>query len=179
MAEALVVIDVLIGIFELPVPLHAPEELLERTTELLERARSAGALIVHVQQIGPEGSRFAPGTRIGQFRDEVKPLAGEVIIQKGHPDAFQGTTLDETLRGRGIRGIVITGFASEFCVDATVRSGYARGFAVELAADAHTTTAGPVLSAADAVAHHNFVLARFARVLPAAEIRFAASAHGQ
>jgi nicotinamidase-related amidase len=85
---------------------------------------------------------------------------------------FVGTGLVELLAERGIDEVIICGFASEACVDATVRSAYAKGFRVVLAAGAHTTTANPVLSAEQIIRHHEFVLQRFARVVPAAEVRF-------
>jgi|SRR5664279_3055990 len=172
MARALVIIDVLTGIFELPVPLHEPETFAERVAGLLARARQANALIVHVRQLGDPGTRFAPDAPTRQFHTSAMPLADELVIEKRHPDAFQNTALADTLRARDVRGVAIAGFATDFCVDASVRSGYAHGFEIALASDAHTTTAGRVLSAADAVAHHNFVLERFARVQPAADIAF-------
>jgi nicotinamidase-related amidase len=80
------------------------------------------------------------------------------------PDAFQGSTLDESLRDANITRLVIAGFATEACIDSTVRSAYSRGFAVELVSDGHTTTANAVLDARTIILHHNTVLARFARV---------------
>jgi hypothetical protein len=52
------------------------------------------------------------------------------------------------------------------------RSAWSKGFRVVLASGAHTTTANPVLTAEQVVRHHDFVLARFARVIPASEIVF-------
>jgi nicotinamidase-related amidase len=172
MVDALVVIDVVTDIFELPVPLHEPDRLVARISELLARARAAGALIVHVQPTGPEGTRYAPGASGRRFHAKTGPLEGETIVEKYHPDAFQGSALEELLRGRGARAVAMCGFATDYCVDSTVRSGYAHGFEVTLAADAHTTTANAVLSAADTVAHHNVVLKRFGHVVPASEIDF-------
>jgi len=166
------VIDVVKDIFELPVPLHEPERFVARISDLLARARSAGALIVHVQPTGAAGSRYAPGAPGRAFHPPTGPLAGESVVEKSHPDSFQGSTLASLLRDRGARSVAMCGFASDFCVDTTVRSGYAHGFEVTLAADAHTTTANAVLSAADTVAHHNCVLKRFARVVPSSEIQF-------
>jgi nicotinamidase-related amidase len=172
MVDALVVIDVVKDIFELPVPLHEPDRFVARITELLARGRAAGVLIVHAQPLGPEGTRYAPGAPGRAFHPTTAPREDELVVEKCHPDAFHGTTLDRLLRDRGVRAVAMCGFASDYCVDTTVRSGYAHGFEVTLAADAHTTTANAVLSAADTVAHHNVVLKRFARVVPAAEIAF-------
>jgi len=172
MVEALVVIDVVRDIFELPMPLHEPEQFVANIADLLVRARAAGALIVHLQPTGAEGTRYAPGAQGRQFHPRTAPVGHEIVIEKYHPDAFHGTNLEELLVDRSVRGVAMCGFASDYCVDATVRSGYAHGFDVVLAADAHTTTANEVLSAADTIAHHNVVLRRFAKVTPAAEIQF-------
>lgn len=171
--QALLVLDVVNAIFELPVPLHDPDGFVERIRSLLERARAKQVPVFHLQILGREGSRFAPGGRGRELDARVAARAGEVILDKHEPDSFVGTPLAELLTERGgVDELVICGFASEACVDTTVRSAYAKGFRVVLASGAHTTTANPVLSAEQIVRHHDFVLARFARVVPAAEIVF-------
>jgi nicotinamidase-related amidase len=172
MATALVVIDVLVGIFTLPVPVDRPDEFLSVVAELLARARLAGAPVVHVQHCGPPGSRFAQGADTRHIHARALPRDGEPIVSKVHPDAFQSTTLEAVLREVEASKLVMCGFATEACVDSTVRSAYARGFSVELASDGHTTTANPILDAKAIIAHHNFVLARFAKVLPHTDIAF-------
>ena len=47
--------------------------------------------------------------------------------------------------------------AGDFCVDATVRSCTARGFETWAAADGHTVSDRPHLSAAKIIEHHNFI----------------------
>jgi nicotinamidase-related amidase len=92
---------------------------------------------------------------------------------KTQPDSFQGTDLDRLLRERGITTLVVGGIATEYCVDATVRSAYARGYKVVLVADGHATWGNDVLTAQQVVAHHNRALMRFGAVRPAAEVSFA------
>src|SRR3569623_2913650 len=172
MVEALVVIDIVRDSFGLPVPLHEPERFGANGAELRARARAAGAWSIHIQPTGAEGTRYAPGAPGRQFHPQTAPVAGEIVIEKYHPAAFHGTNLEELLVDRGVGGIAMCGIASDYCVDATVRSGYAHRFDVVLAADAHTTTANEVLSAADTISHHNVVLQRFAKITPAADIQF-------
>lgn len=174
--QALLVLDIMNVIFELPVPLHDPDGFLERVGGLLSRARAQRVPVLHFRQLGPEGSLFAPGGRAREFHPRVAPAPGEIAIDKSEPDMFLGTSLASLLAERGVDEVVICGFASEACVDTTVRSAFAKGFRVVLAAGAHTTTANAVLSGEQIVKHHELVLARFARVVPAAEITFEASA---
>ena len=171
--QALLVLDVMNAIFELPVPLHDPDGFVDHVRGLLDRARARGVPVLHFRQLGPEGSLFGAGGRAREFGARVAPAGDDIVIDKREPDMFVGTSLSEVLAERGIDEVVICGFASEACVDTTVRSAWAKGFRVVLAAGAHTTTANAVLSAEQVVKHHELVLARFARVVPAAEIAFA------
>jgi nicotinamidase-related amidase len=54
---------------------------------------------------------------------------------------------------------VITGIASDFCVDSTVRSALSHGFDVQLVSDGHSTSERPGMDATDVISHHNMVLA--------------------
>lgn len=166
-------LDVVNAIFELPVPLHDADGFVERVRGLLERARAKGVPVVYFRHVGLEGSLFAPGARGRELDARVAAVAGEIVIDKREPDMFVGTRLAELLGERGVDEVVICGFSTEGCVDTTVRSAWAKGFRVVLASGAHTTTANPVLSGEQIVKHHDLVLARFARVVPAAEVVFA------
>ncbi len=171
--QALLVLDVVNAIFELPVPLHDPDGFVDNVRGLLDRARTKRVPVVHFKQLGPEGSLFAPGGRGREIDTRVAATAGDIVIDKPEPDMFLGTPLAEVLAERGVDEVVICGFCSEGCIDTTVRSAWAKGFRVVLASGAHTTTANEVLSAEQIVKHHDLVLARFARVVPAAEVVFA------
>ena len=170
MPRALIVVDLMLGIFDLPEELHRGEVFLANIELLVARARAARVPIVFVQHTGKEGSPFAPDNPGRTIHPRVAPRAGETIVEKRHPDSFQDSSMESLLREQGIDELVICGFASEACVDTTVRSAYAKGFTTILVSDAHTTTRNPVLEAAQIVAHHNFVLSRFAQLLRQDEI---------
>ena len=170
--QALLVLDVVNAIFELPVPLHDADGFVERVRDLLDRARASRVTVVHFRHLGPDGSVFALGARGRELHARVAAVAGDVVIDKREPDMFVGTRLAKVLAERGVDEVVICGFCTEGCIDTTVRSAWAKGFRVVLASGAHTTTANAVLSAEQIVKHHDLVLARFARVVPAAEIVF-------
>lgn len=170
---AFMIIDVLSGIFHLDEPIYRQEEFLRNIAGLLDRARVARVPVVHIQHRGPKGSLFGEGAPGRAIHPRVAPAADEIVIGKEHPDAFQDSPLERILRENKIDRLVICGFATEACVDTTVRSAYARGFSVVLVSDGHTTTRNRVLEADRIMAHHNLVLARFARLQRADEIDFA------
>jgi len=167
--RALLVVDVLVGIFKLPVPLHQPDTFLASVRSLVERARRSGVPVIYVHHLGREGSPLARGMPGREIHPAIAPRPGDLVIEKSEPDGFHGTELESELRKRDVRELIVCGFATQDCVDTTVRSAFGRGFKVTLVRGAHTTTANPVLSAEQIVAHHEFVLQRFGRVVEAAE----------
>ena len=167
--RALLVIDVLVGIFELPVPLHRGEEFLATVRELIARARKCGVPVIYLHHVGKDGTLLARGKPGREIHLAVAPREGDLVIEKSEPDGFHGTDLEAQLQRLGVRELIVCGFATQDCVDTTVRSAFGRGFAVTLVSGAHTTTANPILSADQIVAHHDFVLDRFARVVGAAD----------
>lgn len=159
---------------------HRPAETVAVIAGLRSRAAAAGAPVVTVQHRGgglPEGTdgwRIVPG---------LAPGAGESVVHKTSADGFLGTDLDRTLRAAGVTEVVVTGFATEICVDTTARQALSHGYDVVLVADGHTTSvrpdAGEYASPARSVAHHNEIFrhldfpGRSIRVLPAAAVDFA------
>jgi nicotinamidase-related amidase len=172
--RTLLVVDVLAGIFELGVELHDADGFLERTESLIASARKAGVPVVYIQHEGPTGSPFEVGTPGWHIHARVAPESGDPVVSKREPDSFQDSKLDQVLDELGVHELVVCGFATEGCIDSTVRSAYGRGYTVTLVSDCHTTTANAVLPAEKIVTHHNFVLARFATVAPSNKLSFAA-----
>ncbi|WP_443113038.1 cysteine hydrolase family protein [Herbaspirillum seropedicae] len=123
---------------------------------LLEQARAAAAPVIHVVHHGkPGGAMFDPQGPHVAIIDGVQPQPGEAVITKGLPNAFAGTTLEETLKKTGRKSLIIAGFATHMCVSATVRSALDHGYASTVVAAACATRdlpdplGGPALSAAE------------------------------
>lgn len=125
--------------------------LVDRTADLITRARAAGALVVHVQNDGPPGADDEPHTTGWALHHPVEAGPTEVTIRKTHDDAFQETSLEATLNTAGVRSLAVCGLMSEMCVQATARTAIALGYRVVLPYDAHATydiPAEPGISAA-------------------------------
>ena len=102
-----------------------------------------------------------PGTRGWDIHPSLKPSADESIIRKRESDSFFETTLQEELKKREITHLIIAGGMTEYCIDTTCRRATSLGYDVTLARDAHLTRGNGVLTAANIIAHHNFVLDDF------------------
>jgi nicotinamidase-related amidase len=69
------------------------------------------------------------------------------------------------------------GYATDFCVDATLRSAASKDYSVIVVADAHTTSDNPVLKADVVRRHHNWAWAnaitrRGVSIIKASEVGF-------
>ena len=138
MSTALLVVDVQRALVEGEHAVDGADEFVARLHALLERARTAGAVVVHLQDDGTApGSLIPRGSRGWELVLPVSP--GEPVVQKAEDDGFAGTELDELLRGAGVDRLVIVGIQSEMCVAATARGALARGYEVVVPRDGHTT----------------------------------------
>jgi nicotinamidase-related amidase len=172
---ALVVIDMQAILFE-PEPVEA-EEVVARINGLAVRARNAGVPVVWVQHETASGDLVAdtPGW---QLHPGLVTAGGDLFVRKTMSDAFLRTNLHELLAGRDVRHVVVCGYSSEFCVDSSVRGAAARGYAVTLAADAHTSHDKPHATGLQIRLHENETLRNISSfhvaidAVPAAEIAF-------
>lgn len=111
----------------------------------------------------------------------LRPFDGDARVYKTTPDAFLRTGLADALSQVGASHLVVCGYASEFCVDTTLRRAAALGYPVTLAADAHTTQDKAHAAGAQIRAHHNVTLSSISSfgvkiaAVPAAGIAFGAA----
>ncbi|MDT9686826.1 cysteine hydrolase family protein [Streptomyces sp. P9(2023)] len=138
-AEALLVVDVQSAFVTGPGAVPEADSLLDRTGELIARARAAGALVVHVQNDGPPAADCEPNTPGWELHHRVEPGPAELVIRKVRDDSFEGTSLGALLTDAGVRSLVVCGMMSEMYVQATARTALARGYRVVVPYDAHAT----------------------------------------
>lgn len=154
---------------------HRAAELIERLNALARRVRGSGGQVVFVRH-GQDGGDFAPGSEGWQVLPELEVAEADAFVGKATCDAFAGTGLAELIPPETTRRLIVTGCASDFCVDTTVRSAAVRGYDVWAPADGHTTADRPHLKAEAVIAHHNYVWSEFigargpVNVTPIAEV---------
>ncbi len=66
---------------------------------------------------------------------QVRPRPAEVIVTKHRYGAFEGTDLDLILRSRGIRTVIMTGVATNVCVETTARQAFLRDYYLVFTSD--------------------------------------------
>jgi nicotinamidase-related amidase len=138
-ATALLVIDAQRGFLEGAEAVPDAEAFSDRLAVLLAAARSAGAMVIHLQNDGPQGVVDEPGQPGWFIHPKVDPVPGEPVIRKTRDDGFEGTQLADLLARHGVTRIAAAGLLSEMCVSATIRGAISRGLQVVLVRDAHAT----------------------------------------
>ena len=116
---------------------------LGEAAALLQRARSAGIPIVHIQHDSGEGSPYDIRAEIGQIAEQVAPQGDEPVIVKEFPNSFVQTELDERLKALGAQNLVLAGFMTHMCVNSTARGAFNLGYAPTVVASATATRALP------------------------------------
>ena len=123
---------------------HGPgvKPVTQKIRALLDRFREANGRIIHIQSVRskdhPEftvfGRKYAllENSQGVEFVEELKPLPGEVVVQKFSHDCFYRTAMEETLERLDLRPcrdtIVITGIGSNNCVYHTVIGFHVRNY---------------------------------------------------
>ncbi len=177
MKSAVLVIDMQCALFKPMPPPGDADAVIARINALTARARRTGVPVVFIQhQTATEPMRA--GSAGWNLVPALAVEATDLRLDKTTPDAFLHTGLQAMLHAHAIDRLVVCGYASEFCVDTTVRRAAAHGYPVTLVADAHTTHDKPHASAARIRAHENATLPAISsfgvriQALPATEIVF-------
>ncbi|MGE0038131.1 MAG: cysteine hydrolase family protein [Xanthobacteraceae bacterium] len=150
---------------------------------LIDKAREAGVLVVFIQAIYDDQylsapmrerdlrtNREMPKCQSGTWGADffaVRPQPGEPVVVKHRYSAVINTRLDALLKERGVKSLLMTGVATDTCVEATARDAYFIDYYVTLVQDCcgaldeedHRTAVkrfardyGPVVNSSDLIA---------------------------
>jgi nicotinamidase-related amidase len=137
------------------------EQSRPRLRALLDQARAAGVLVLHVQNTalparlsdspsqirfnmrmheGPRAGReplryTVPGTSGHQIVADLAPEGDEPVVRKYRSSAFWGTNLDLLLRSNQVQTVVVAGCTTEGCVESTARDAMFASYYVVVAED--------------------------------------------
>ena len=117
---------------------------IPKVKSLLDFARGSGMKVIFTQDTHEEGDpeweiwpeHVRKGSWGWEIVDELRPLEGELVLNKVRYDAFYGTHLDHFLRIWGIGTLVICGTVANICVHYTAASAALRWFEVVIPKDA-------------------------------------------
>jgi nicotinamidase-related amidase len=134
------------------------DRVIGKINRLSKNFREKGLPVIFIQHNGIRESYCMPGTEEWEILDEViRRSPSDMVIAKEVNDGFYQTQLHQYLQMNNITELVITGCATDFCVDATVKSALVYDYNLTIIEDAHTTADRPHVSAQSLIAHYNWL----------------------
>ena len=154
--DAMLVVDMQVGLLN-GEPKHDLRGVIERINRLAAKVREQSGTVIFVQHCGRKGDDFEPQTPGWAFLPELSRDPSDVVVQKELNDPFAGTALQARLKAIAPDRLLITGWATDLCVDTTVRSAVANHHNVVVVADGHSLSDRPHLDAVSVIRHHHWV----------------------
>ena len=124
------------------------QQLAERLNSFLKEARKALKHIVHLNMMknpelaSPVVDDLYKRIKMERSYDpafaepyEVIPQPGDVVIPKYKYSGFVSTYLDPFLRLKNINTLILTGLATNVCVESTARDGFMREYYIVIPSD--------------------------------------------
>ncbi len=155
--SVVIVVDLQTGMFDgvAEPPIHEADAVAERARQVIAWARRTGRKVAFVRHDGPAGDPLAPGQPGWPVWPALGQAADEPTFAKTVADAFSNPALGEWVDGAAAKGVVILGAQTDMCVAGTVGGALARGLAVTVVADAHSTGAYGAEPVPQIIARHN------------------------
>ena len=142
--QALLIIDIQNDYFPAgTMELEGAEAAGAKAGAALKNFRGKKLPVIHVRHLSvrPGATFFLPGTQGAEIHPSVKPVDGELVIEKNFPNSFRNTSLREALERLQTKDLVVAGMMTHMCVDASVRHAADLGYKITLLADACATRA--------------------------------------
>lgn len=129
----------------------AAEAMVPRLVRLIEEARQISLPIVYVKTTHSEWTdtpswifrksqqkdlkTCREGTWGAEFYNGISPLSEERVVVKHRYSAFINTDLNTVLKAKGIQSVLVTGVATNVCVETTARDAYMFDYYVTMVED--------------------------------------------
>jgi len=155
--KALLIIDMQIGSFRPYSLRYDTSGVIDRINILSDYFRLNNDKVIFVQHDGTRENSFLPNTEDWQILPELKRHSNDIIISKTTNDAFYNTELQFILKKYNINELFITGCATDFCVDATIKSALGKEYSITIIEDGHTTADRENLTAKTLIKYYNWL----------------------
>ena len=162
----LLVVDTQKGCFD--ERLYAFETVRDNIKRLITVARENHVEVIYVQH--DDG----PGTELDETADNYdtyegfSPREGEKRFEKKVNSAFHPMTgLTEYLNSKGEKDIITIGVSTDYCMDATIKSGFEKGFNILVPSYTNSTYDNPYFNKETAYKYYNEFMwgTRYAKII--------------
>ena len=154
--DAMIVVDMQVGLLDGP-PKHDLQGVIQRINSLTAMVRKQSGKVIWVRHCGKRGDGFERHSEGWSFLPELSRHQDDVVIEKTLNDPFARTPLQEILERIAPDRVIVAGWATDSCVDSTIRSAISNDYHVVVVSDGHTVSDRPHLDAVSVIRHHHWV----------------------
>lgn len=115
------------------------DSFIQNTVKILETARKNQVEVIYFQHDDGPGSGFSVGDEDFEIATQVAPMEGEKIYTKDINSCFGNKEFAEYLEEVKEDTLMIVGLQTNFCIDATIKSAFERGYKVIVPKGANST----------------------------------------
>jgi nicotinamidase-related amidase len=155
--KALLVIDMQKGSFKPYSIRHNTLATIDLINTLAEQFRANNYPVIFIQHDGTKENGFFPNSDDWEILPELVIQPSDIRIAKTANDSFYNSLLQTLLIQHHVDELYITGCATDFCVDATIKSALSKDYKVIVVADGHTTASRPHIDAPTVINHYNWL----------------------
>ena len=148
--------------------LYLFETIKKNIKQLISLARENNVEVVYVQHDDGPGTDLDKSADNYEIYEEFAPRDGEKRFEKNVNSAFHPMTgLTEYLQSKGEKDIIAIGVSTDYCMDATVKSGFEKGFNIIIPEYTNSTYDNPYFDKEAAYHYFNDFMwnKRYAKVI--------------
>ena len=149
----LLVIDMQKGIVD--EELYAFDTFIDRTVRLIDAARKNNTEVIFVQHDAGEDSGLSVGDEDFEIIDRIRPKQGEKVYVKTINSCFGNSDFKAYMKQQGDKRLMIVGLQTNYCIDATVKSAFERGYEVIIPEGTNSTFDNDYMTGETAVRYYN------------------------
>ena len=135
--------------------LYNVENVIANVRKLIETARENGIEVIFVQHDAGEGTGFSAGDEAFEIADAVAPQPGEKVFVKTINSCFGNKDFAAYLEAARDEDLMIVGLQTNYCIDATVKSAFERGYEVIIPEGTNSTFDNDYMTGETAVKYYN------------------------
>lgn len=135
--------------------LYAYDAFLDSTFRLVGAARNNGVEVVFVQHDAGSGSGLSIGDEGFEIVDALRPEAGEKVYVKNINSCFGNKDFRAYMEQQEDKRLMIIGLQTNYCIDATVKSAFERGFDVIIPEGSNSTFDNDYMTGETTVRYYN------------------------
>ncbi len=131
--------------------------VVNRINGLAKLFRELDFPVLFIQHDGIGTGVFEKNMHEWELLDDLEVASTDILIDKYANDVFYNSNLQAVLTALKVNELLISGCATDFCIESTIQSALTKDYIVTVVEDGHTTGERPHLKAEKVIEHYNWV----------------------